>query len=236
MFKDEMKDWYKIAKGKGIENNSIKLDKNFKKHLILPCSMIAMIGSTGSGKTSALIEFLSRKNDAFTRIIIFTGSTSDEPLYNFLKKHIKGIEIIDNPEELPNLHDMNEEEKNTEKLIVFDDFINMNKKDLKQIQNWFIASRKYGYSAIALCQSYTEIPIALRRNIQYFIIFRLNDVNSINQIIKTHNNIGDDKEAIKNMYFEATEEPKNFFLLDLKDPKYRYRHNFLDILDINNFI
>jgi len=214
---------------------SMKPDKNFKKHLILPCSMIAIIGSTGSGKTSTLIELLSRKNDAFTRIIIFTGSTSDEPLYNYLKKHIDGIEIIDDPELLPNLHDMNDEEKNTEKLIVFDDFINMNKKALKQIQNWFIASRKYGFSSIALCQSFTEIPIALRRNIQYFMIFRLNDVNSINQIIKTHNNVGDDKDAIKEMYFEATENPKNFFMLDLKDPKYRYRHNFLDILNIKNY-
>ena len=133
-YKDEIKDWYKISCGSGIKSMSMKVDKNFKKHLILPCSMIAIIGSTGSGKTTSLIELLSRKNDAFTRIIIFTGSTSDEPLYNYLKKHIKGIEIIDNPELLPNLHDMNEEEKETEKLIVFDDFINMNKKDFRAYQ------------------------------------------------------------------------------------------------------
>ena len=102
IFSDEMKDWYKIA-GKGKKDTSIKPDKNFKNHLIKPCSMISMIGSTGAGKTTALLEFLSRKNDAFHRIIIFSGSTTDEPLIKFLEKHVEGIELIDNADELPEL-------------------------------------------------------------------------------------------------------------------------------------
>jgi len=100
VFRDEMKDWYSIA-GKGQKNSSIKPDKNFKNHLIKPCSMISMIGSTGAGKTTALLEFLSRKNDAFHRIIIFSGSTVDEPLIKFLEKHVEGIELIDNADDFP---------------------------------------------------------------------------------------------------------------------------------------
>ena len=44
--------------------------------------MILCIGGTGSGKTNALLNFLSRKNNAFYDIIIFSGSSTDEPLYN----------------------------------------------------------------------------------------------------------------------------------------------------------
>ena len=111
-FKDEMKDWYSIA-GKGQKNASIKPDKNFKNHLIKPCSMISMIGYTGAGKTTALLEFLSRKNDEFHRIIIFSGSTTDEPLIKFLEKHVEGIELIDNADDLPELTDMNDDDKKT---------------------------------------------------------------------------------------------------------------------------
>jgi len=230
-YKDEMKDWYKIA-GKGVKDSKIKPDKHFKEHLIKPCSMITMIGSTGSGKTTALIEFLSRKSDAFYRIIIFSGSTTDEPLLNFLNNHIEGIELIDNADELPELTDMNEEDKKTEKLIVFDDFINMKSKDKIKIQKWFNSARKYGFTCIAMVQNYTDAPIQMRRNTMYWIIFKLHDTNTIKQILRNHN-IGYDKDAILDAYFKATREPKNFFMIDLTaNSPAPYRHNFLDVLDI----
>ena len=77
--KDTIKDWYAIV-GKGTSNSN---DKNFKNHMVKPCSMVMMIGNTGSGKTTALVEFLSRKNDSFFRVIYFSGSTTDEPLLHF---------------------------------------------------------------------------------------------------------------------------------------------------------
>ncbi len=231
MFKDSIKDWYKIA-GKG-NTKGIKNDKNFKNHMIKPCSMVMMLGQTGSGKTTALLEFLSRKNDAFYRVIYFTGSTGDEPLLNFLKTTCDGIEIIDNADELPELTDLNEEDKKQEKLIVFDDIINLPKKQLTKIQKWFNSSRKYGFTCVAMVQNYTDCPIQMRRNTQYFIIFRLNDMNTIHQILKNHNNNGDDKEVVKRAYFTATSEPKNFFMLDLTpNSPARYRHNFCDIISL----
>jgi ribosome biogenesis GTPase A len=61
-FKDNIKDWYKIAskEGTGITR---KVDKNYNKHYIKPCMMISIIGQTGSGKSQAICELLSRKND-----------------------------------------------------------------------------------------------------------------------------------------------------------------------------
>ena len=48
--------------------------------------MISIISPTGSGKSTALLEFiLNRKTNSFYRIIIFSGSTTDEPLNNLLK-------------------------------------------------------------------------------------------------------------------------------------------------------
>jgi len=224
---DKIQDWYKIA---GKHSKSIKNDANFSKHMIKPCSQVMMIGGTGSGKSTALMEFLHRKQ-SFYRIILFTGSTTDEPLYNAIREHMDGIEFIDNVDELPELTDMNDEEKEYEKLIIFDDIINLKKKDLLKIQKWFNSSRKYGYTAICMVQNYTDAPIQIRRNCKYFILFKLNDNNTINQILKNHNTNGDDKEYVKSLYYYATETPKDFFTIDLTESgKGRYRHNFTDVL------
>ena len=232
MFKDKMTDWYKVA-GKGLKDKSIKPDKNFKTHLIKPCSMIMMIGPTGSGKSTALLEFLSRKNEAFHRIIIFSGATTDEPLLNLLQKHIEGIELIDNADELPELKEQNEEDKQTEKLIVFDDFINLKPKEKLKIQKWFNSARKFGYTCIAMAQNYSDAPIQMRRNTMYFILFKLNDMNTINQILKNHNVNGEEKELIKQAYYISTKEPKNFFTIDLTaNSPAPFRHNFIDIIKI----
>lgn len=234
-YNDSMKDWYSIANksGNGITR---KVDKNFKNHLVKPCQMISVIGATGAGKSQSIIEFLSRKNESFYRIIIFSGSTTDEPLLNMLKDRIDGVELIDNADELPELTDMNDSEKKQEKLIVFDDIINMPKKQLLKIQKWFNSARKYGFTCIATAQNYTDLPIQMRRNTMMFWLFRLNDMNTINQILKNHNNNGDDIDLVKKAYFDATARPQNFFTLDLTSTgAERYRHNFTDLININLF-
>jgi len=232
-FKDEIKDWYKIA-GKTGCGVKYKTDKNFSKHFIKPCMMISIIGSTGAGKSKALLEFLSRKNDAFYDITLFSGSTTDEPLYRLLQEHIEGVNMIENADELPDLTDMNEEDKKHEKLIVFDDIINLPKKQLLKIQKWFNSARKYGYTCIAMSQNYTDLPIQMRRNTMVYLIFRLNDINSINQILKNHNNNGDSPELVKQAYFLATQNKGDFFTLDLtSEGRERYRHNFTDFISLH---
>jgi ABC-type dipeptide/oligopeptide/nickel transport system ATPase component len=229
MYKDEINNWYQFTD----KTDTPKLDKNFKKHGIKPCQMISIIGQTGSGKSQAILELLSRKNDAFFRIILFSGSTTDEPLYRLLEKHISGIELIDDADKLPEFKEtLDDDDGKCEKLIIFDDIINLPKKQLVKIQKWVNSSRKKHWTCISVAQNYTDLPIQIRRNTMIFILFRLNDTNSINQILKNHSN-GDDINAIKQLYYEATAKPHNFFMLDTTSFDYkRYRHNFTDFLTI----
>ena len=62
----------------------------------------------------------------------------------------------------------------------------------------------------------------------YFLLFKLNDNSTLNNIIRNHNVDNTDKEVFKNFYVEATKEPMNFMMLDLKtdDPSDRLRINF----------
>ena len=137
---DKVKNWYEHLP-KDLKREP-KLDKNYKQHHIQPNSMICCIGGTGSGKTLSLVDFLSRKNEAFYEIIIFTGSTSDEPLYNMLKQKMPDIQIFNDIAEFPSLSHLDNNDKDKEKLIVLDDFINLKPTEMKKINEYLTSGRK----------------------------------------------------------------------------------------------
>ena len=149
--------------------------------------MICCIGGTGSGKTNALCDWLSRKNESFYDIIIFTGSTSDEPLYSMLKQKMPDIQLFNDIAELPDLKEFDNEDKGQEKLLILDDFINLPSKDQKKIKEFLTSGRKFGFSVWCMAQDYKSISKIITRNCQYFILFKLNDNVSINNITRNHN-------------------------------------------------
>jgi len=235
---DKITDWYGKIEKMGGEDIKIKLDKNFSKHLIKPSSTIALIGGTGSGKTTWLIEFLSRKKNVFHEIIIFTGSTLDEPLYNLLDEMYEGVNFIEDVEDLPNLEEY-EDNKKVEKIIVFDDILNLETKDINKIAKFYNSCRKYGFTAVLMAQSYEPLPPKIRRNIMVFVIGKLNDVNEIKAIIRTHCTGDKEKQKIifdvyNNIMKDVKDNDKQYFTIDFRnnDPKHKFRHNFTTLLNI----
>ena len=89
--------------------------------------------------------------------------------------------------ELPSLDTYDDNEKGNEKLIVFDDFINLKKKEMTKINEFLTSGRKFGFTCFVMGQNYTSIPKIITRNSHYFIVFRLGDNTSINNIIRNHN-------------------------------------------------
>ncbi len=65
---------------------------------------------------------------------IFTGSTTDEPIYSMLKHKMKEIHLFNDINELHELKEFDNDDKDQEKLIVFDDFINLKKAEMKLIK------------------------------------------------------------------------------------------------------
>ena len=209
-----------------------KLPKNFAKHHILHNSMILAIGGTGTGKTNALLNYISRSNGEFSDVIICSFNTTDEPLYNLLEEN--GATLYRDIDEVPELIEYDDDEKNHPKLIVFDDFINIENKKLKKIYNYLISGRKFGFTCWLMAQNYSSVPKVIVRNIQYIIMFKLNDNISLNNIIRNHNISDVDPSIIKSACNLCTQEPPNFFMIDLKtiNKKERFRKNFLEFLDL----
>ena len=230
---DSVIDFYsKIGNG----NTKSFIPKTWKNHHIYNNSMILCIGGTGAGKTNALLNYIHRSSGEFYKIIVCSFSTVDEPLYNILVEKEPRIELINNVEDVPELKTFDNKYKDKPKLIIFDDFINLDKKDMKKINDYLISGRKFGFTVWLMAQNYVEVNKTIVRNLNYIIMFRLNDNVSIDRIIRNHNISDIDASAIKQAYFKATQQPLDFFLIDFRTfkPIERFRHNFLDFIQMNN--
>jgi hypothetical protein len=195
--------------------------------------MILCLGGTGSGKSNALVNYIQRSSGEFYKIIICSFSTTDEPLYKMLEG--KNVELINDIEEVPSLSDFDDKNKDKPKLIVFDDFINLSKSQMKPINDFLISGRKFGFTCWLMAQDYASVPKVIVRNINYFILFKINDNISLNNIIRNHNIADVDSAIIKSACNVCTNTPPSFFLIDLKtgNLKERFRMNFLNFLDLD---
>ena len=101
---------------------------------------------------------------------------------------------------------------------------------MKKINEYLTSGRKYGFTCFLMSQNYISVPKTITRNIQYFIVFKLNDNTSINNIFRNHNVEGLDKDKFKELYIYATSEKLNFFMIDLKNKQYMLRKNFNELL------
>jgi len=214
---NEIKNWYKETKSSGFKKGA-----DFKNHEIEPASMIGLIGQSGAGKSTSLIEFISRA-PKFTEIHLFSGSGSatTEPLYVMLKQKIPEVMTYDDVKDIPDLETF---EKDTEKLIIFDDWLQVNKKGMDKLGKFATCARKSGFTCFFLSQNYTSIPKPISRNLHYIFLFKVPDARSIETIYRNHIN-GITKEQFKGLHQVITSQPRNFMLLDLR--KNELRKNFL---------
>lgn len=207
--------------------------KGFKNHYIEKNSRILMIGGSGSGKSNALLNLIERTSGEFHKIIICSFSTTDEPLYKYLHSKIPDVELINNIDEVPILQDFDDKDKNKSKLIVFDDFVNLTKKQMAVLSDYAISSRKFGFTCVYMAQSYTSVPKIISRNCNYIMIFKINDKVSIKRIIYNHGLSEYYKpEQIEKYYYYCINQPLGFLTIDLKtnDENKRLRCGFTDFL------
>jgi hypothetical protein len=191
--------------------------EGYKNHLIDKNSRILMIGGSGSGKSNALLNFIEKSSGEFHKIIICSFSTTEEALYTYLQQKIPETELINNIEDVPSIQDFDDNDKKISKLIVFDDFICLSKKQMKTLEDYAISSRKFGFTCVFISQNYTSVPKIISRNCNYILCFKINDKTSIKRIISNHG-LSDHytPEQIEKYYYYCISQPLGFLLIDLK--------------------
>jgi ABC-type dipeptide/oligopeptide/nickel transport system ATPase component len=223
----QLKDWYKE---KAIQKFLTKQHNPHydKHHIKIPFRML-IVGNSGSGKTSTLLNLIYNMSDTFEEIIIVCKSKS-EPLYEYLEDKYakdKSIKIMEFKDGLPDIDKMNKEQQ---RLLVFDDLVN--EKNQSMICEAFIRARKKNCSLCYLSQSYYGVPKMIRNNLTYIIIKQLSSLKNLTMIMREYS-LGVDKREMKDIYDDATSDKQGFLLLDLEgDKEKRFRSGFNDYYEI----
>lgn len=207
--------------------------KGYKNHLIEKNSRILMIGGSGTGKSNSLLNFIEKSSGEFFKIIICSFSTTDEPLYSYLQEKIPEVKLINNIDDVPPVQSWDDKNKEKSKLIVFDDFIGLNTKQMKILIDYAISSRKFGFTCVFICQNYTSVPKVISRNCNYIFIFKINDKISIKRIISNHGLTQYKPQEIENIYYDCISRPLEFMMIDLKtdDDSKRLRCGFTNFIN-----
>jgi hypothetical protein len=207
------------------------INPNYKIHGIICPFMMGIVGATGSMKSNTCLNLIHLFSNTFNHIVLVIPR-DDEPLYEYLKNKIgtDNITIYNSLDEVPEPDNW---EEYGQTLIIFDDLMNEKKQDI--ITTYFLRGRKVGLSCIYISQYYHAIPIKVRAQFHYLIMKQVNSKKDLTLILTSNSAIN--KDQLKNMYDYALDGDKtNFFLIDYVDEKKRYRKNFREFLNPNEFI
>ena len=150
--------------------------EKFENNLLPQPLRCLIVGSSGSGKTNLLLNFIYNQNGILFRNLYVFSKSIEQPAYVELRKKYADAEkklnksiayFFSNCEDLPPL-----EECNKNSLVVFDDCL-MEKQDV--IKNYFIRGRHKKLSCVYLSQSYGKVDMqVIRNNVNLLCIFRQN--------------------------------------------------------------
>jgi len=181
--------------------------------------------------------------NAFTKIYIVAKCFDTEPLYQWFidsvkemeqrlskktRKEVKILELV--TDDLGDLPDIDEFDKDEANLVLFDDLVTeTDKKKLKNMCDMWIRGRKQNISTMYLSQDYFSIPRQMRKNMGVLLLKDLGtnrDKKAILAEVAKDKNPGE-MEAM----FRAAEPEKleNFFMIDTSagvKKELRYRRNF----------
>jgi hypothetical protein len=205
---------------------------HFQEHHISVPFRMAIIGSSGSGKTSCLLNILSKMSDTFGHISVVYKSS--EPLYEFLSNKIgaKNISFYTKLSDLPPITDFPNKDK--QNLIIFDDQINLSDREHTVIKEWYVRGRKIGAgcSLVYISQSFFKIPKIIRGQLGYLILLKLSSLRDLHLIISDFSLC--DKELLTKVYRDATKDFGNFLKIDLDNPDMnkKFSHNFNEFYEL----
>jgi hypothetical protein len=218
-----------------IPKDLIKKYKNpsYDNTLIKHPARILIAGASGSMKTNCCLNFIYKMKNTFDLIILCCKS-SDEPLYDFLKLQLDEdqLHVYENGE-VPCPEQYNtKEHKDKQICIIFDDLVN---DDQTPIIEFFIRGRKIakGCTMLMLTQSFYKCKKTIRVQCNIIIIKKLSSLKDLQNLLDDF--ALEDKDTLFNMYKYATQEKESFLLIDCENDDKRYRKNFTEILNPEEF-
>jgi hypothetical protein len=206
-----------------------------------------IVGKTGAGKSNCLLNYIHLtslpKKGTFDHI--FFCYQTDEALYQYLKDNIdkKQITFIKGVADFPSVDDfadsINEDKKKAPKryLIIFDDCLNeVNKANIKKIEDYFKIGRKKSITLCFLTQRYFDTSKFVRSQISYVLIASIS-VRDAKAILKDSGSDLNNEQLMKLFKIATKKQSEDdipFMKITMIETPInkKYSRNFLDFLAI----
>ena len=210
---------------------------------------ILIIGGSGSGKTSVLLNLIEKQPD-IDKIYLYAKGPYEAKYQYLIDKtedvginHFKDLKAFreysnDMNNVYKNINYYNPDKEN-KILIVFDDMIAdmiQNKKLNSIVTELFIRGRKLNISLVFITQSYFKVPKDVRLNTSHFFIAKIPNKRELQQIAINHSSDISTKD-FENIYRKCTIEPYSFFVNDTtlaSNNPLRFRKNIFNIYNKNH--
>ena len=219
---------------------------------------VVVVGPPGSGKTNEVLSMILQPDYMhFDQIWIFAmdllegkyqlvkqmmekrNLSTEESVSEDGRKVLPDFILTNDFSRVPAIEDI---DKNKQTIVIFDDLVMESKKVQKPIVDFFKGARKRTCQMYYLTQGYFEVPSMVRRNAQYFWIYRLKDPREFKGLASTFE-LCVTKPVFHKIYIEATkpmkgpddEKPYPGFLFvntGMSYVPYRYRRGFGDVLAV----
>lgn len=232
---------FKDTGGAPIENYDVKTKKAPLKHRneFMPKDPgifnAIMCAPTGSGKTNTLLNMIFEYL-YYDKLYLYANN-AEQDVYVNLKKHFdSAAELRDwDPSELYHFGSslkevvpVDEMDRNKVNLVIFDDFVLA--KDQSIIEDYWVRGRHKNCISIYLSQTYSGIPITIRRNTRIYMIWNVSRGRDIGLI---WSDVGQElpKKEFTDIFYQVVREPYNFLYVDRNaKPEKKYRKNFDGIM------
>lgn len=203
-------------------------------------------GKSGCGKTTLIVNLITQDLIKYDHIYFYVKSI-EQLKYRFLLSHLKTLEndckkefkkdislytVVTNVNDIIPVDDIPKRIN----LVIFDDLLN--EKHQETIIDYFTRGRHKGCDCFYLTQSYHGTPITIRKNCDYFVVYKPSSKGEFITLKKEHQDLKDDKEEFNDIFDQATEN-NNFLLIDkrtnLQILKYRKNLNQYWDRDVGEF-
>ncbi len=228
-----------------------KLQRRYKwldKALPPPPIRMMISGSSGSGKSTVLLNMMNKKDGYGTvfktkHIILFDGTFGLDPKLvenldidkvNIFTEYDETV-ILDIFNQQKGIFNMYGEEKLDDVLIIFEDLASQNVfKNDRIFKKLAYEGRHLHISFIILTQKYNDIPTAIRRNCNMFVIMKPANYSEYDIIV---DEMADKKRKLKfhKMLDYVFAEPYNFIIIYNINGREKFRSGFDKILELSEF-
>ena len=186
------------------------------------CLLAIIVGSSGSGKTNALISLILHPNGLrFTNLYVFS-KTLFQPLYQYLKAVLAPLKCIGYYEYDSGENILPPTEAKINSVMIFDDIVCDNQSVMK---GYFCFGRHRNIDSFYLSQTYSAIPKQLIRDNANFLELFKQDETNLKHVYDDHVNVDMPYQKFKEMCSLCWKEPYGFLVInkncELNNGRYR---------------